>query len=296
MNNWLFSFLITGCFTLTLVPACLEAEERFDLCGPDQDPFRSDSADECGYERRNIDFTTQFVRINNDWLKLVLTGAESAFRNGNRDEFRRWISLSAQFVVFLEENAHELGSSPYVRNRLRLEYSLARMVNDGPAKGILVMPQDVKRWLPRTANPLFAGNAHILRQDLFRSLLIVGASINVYWKNRGKLPTTLQDLVNDKDSGLNESDLCFEDARIRYTQDADFWKLRLGGGDEKDEPVRDFLPAIDYVTGLKCSEIWFASTYSEKRKELFELGHVWSSDIRCSCYLKDGVIHRGRLP
>ena len=154
-------------------------------------------------------------------------------------------------------------------------------------------PQDIKRWLPRTANPLFAGNVHILRQDLFRSLLIVGAGINVYWKNRGKLPTTLQDLVKDKDSGLNESDFRFEDARIRYTQDVGFWKLRVGGESREDEPMRDFMPALDYVAGLKCSEIWFASTYSQKRKELFERGYVESSDIRCSSYLKNGVIHRG---
>lgn len=294
MNNRLLSILLIGCLTLNPVSVRLVAEDRFDLCGSDQDPFRRDPVDECGYERRNIDFTAQFVRINNDWLKQVLTGAESASRNGNLDEFRRWISLSAQFVAFLEENAHELGSSPYVRNRLRLEYSLARMVNGSSANGVLVAPQDVKRWLPLTTSHLFAGNVHILRQDMFRSLLIVGAGINVYWKNRGKLPTTLQDLVDDKDSGLNESDLRFEDACIRYTQDADFWKLRLGGGDGEDEPVRDFMPAIDYIMGLKCSEVWFASTYSQKRKELYERGYVRSSDIRCSCYLKGGVIHRGR--
>lgn len=284
--------------SLCLIPGfphvCLRADDRFDLCGPDQDQFKEDITGSESDERKNVDFVVQISKMHNGWMKQALTGAESAFQNGNYEAFRRWMSLASRFVLFLEENANELGSSPYVRNRLRLEYSLARMINGSSAKGILVMPQNVKTWLPRTKNPLFHGNEHVSRQEAFRSLLVVGAGVNAYWKHFGKLPQTLKNLIKGNVEDLNEDDLYLKGEHIKYSHEVAFWKLRIGGENREDEPLHDFMPAVDYVAGLKCPEIWFASTYSQKRKELFERGHVESSDIRCAGYLKNGVIHRGR--
>ena len=293
MNKRFFR-IVAACLTLGAIPVRLMADDQFDLCGPDLCLSGEGAVDESAYERRKIDVAVQFARANAEWMQFALTSAEIAFRNGDNVEFGRWTSVASQFLLFLDANAKEIGSSPFVRNRLRFEYSLARMINGDSSKGILVMPQDVKRLLPRATNRVFLGDAHVRRQDEFRSLLIVGAALTAYRNARGRFPQSLQDLVKDSASDLTEEELYLDGELIRYTHDANFWKLRIGGGSHKDEPLLDFMPAIDYVAGLKCPEIWFASTYSQRRKELFEKGRVNSSDVRCSSYLKNGVIHRGR--
>lgn len=282
------------CLTIGAFQIYLMADDRFDLCGPDMLSSGEEVADESVYERQKLDVAVQFAKTNADWMQLALTGAETAFKNGDRVEFWRWMSVASQFVSFLDANAGEIGSSPFVRSRLRFEYSLARMINGDTAKGIFVMPQDVKRLLPCATNRAFVGNAHVRRQDEFRSLLIVGAAITAYRNAQGRLPQSLRDLVKGDVIGLNEEDLYLDGELIKYAHDADFWKLRIGGDGREDEPPLDFMPAVDYVAGLKCPEIWFASTYSQRRKELFERGRVNSSDVRCSGYLENGVIHRGR--
>ena len=55
------------------------------------------------------------------------------------------------------------------------------------------------------------------------------------------------------------------------------------------------MPSVDYVAGMNCEEIWFASNYWKKRRELFDKGFLDSNDIRCRCYLKRNIIYRGSL-
>lgn len=270
------------------------ADDRFDLCGPLEISFVAETNDTDVCEQQKIAFVSRFGKINNEWMRWVLTGAESAFKCGNKEEFQRWITMVSQFVLFLEDNVEVLGSSPYIRHRLQLEYAIARLINSAEEKGLVVLPQDVKSWLPRTKSQLLKENAHIVLQEKFRSLLIVGAGLNAYWRDTHQLPQELRNLLQMGKLGLNAQDLCYEEESIKYVFDEDFWKLRLGGEEGRDEPMRDFLPALDYVAGLKVSEIWFASTYSAKRKELYEKGILESEDVRCACYLKNGIIYRGR--
>lgn len=290
MNRRLFAMCVL--IGLSLVVRTW-ADDQFDLCGPRADPFREESHETRSRERQKIDFVSKLGGINEEWLRWVLTGAESAFKSGDGAEFRRWITTASRFVVFLEENAHLMGSWPYVRHRLQLEYALARLINGNGGKGIMVMPSNVREWLPCTKNPLFKENEHVLRQEKFRCLLIVGSGLNAYRSRHRGHPRTLRDLLQDEALKLNEQDFQFANEPVKYVHEDGFWKLRLGGETEPDEPTRDFMPAIDFITGLKRTEMWFASTYSQKRRELFEKERIESDDVRCACYIKNGMIYRG---
>lgn len=293
MNRYFLKVTICVCL-LSISLTRVGADDRFDLCGPLKMPFVADSNDMDAYEQQRVDFVLKFGKINNEWIRCVLTGAETAFKCGDKEEFQRWIMIASQFVLFLEDNVKNLGSLPYIRHRLQLEYALARLINSKEGTGLVVLPQDVKRWLPRSQNDLLKKNAHVILQEKFRCLLIVGAGLNAYWRDTHQLPSELRDLLQIGNLDLDVHDLGYEEMPIKYVFDGDFWKLRLGGEKGRDEPIRDFLPAVDYIAGIKVSEMWFASTYSAKRRELYEKGALESEDIRCACYLKNGIIYRGR--
>ena len=180
-----------------------------------------------------------------------------------------------------------------VRDRLSLEYSIARAINGGRAGGVRITPADVRRWLPPVAVPGMADNLHVVRQEMFRTLLIVGAGLETWLGSHGRLPDTLRELLSDGDLRLSETDLAHGGNAVAYRHDGRFWKLKLCDVESAEEPIMDFTPAVDEVAGLQCPEIWFASTYSRKRLELFEKGFIESADIRCRCYLKNGIVHRG---
>lgn len=293
MNRYFLKVMTCVCLlSIPLTQVC--ADDRFDLCGPLEMPFVAETNDMDAYEQQKVDFVSKFGKVNNEWIRWVLTGAESAFKSGDKEEFQRWIMIASQFVLFLEDNVKTLGSLPYIRHRLQLEYALARLINSEEGTGLIVLPQDVKRWLPRTQNDLLKKNAHIILQEKFRCLLIVGAGLNVCWRDTHQLPCELRDLLQIGKLDLDVHDLGYEEMPIKYVFDGAFWKLRLGGEEGRDEPIRDFLPAVDYIAGIKVSEMWFASTYSAKRRELYEKGALESEDIRCACYLKNGIIYRGR--
>ena len=68
-----------------------------------------------------------------------------------------------------------------------------------------------------------------MKTEKFKVLLVVGASINGYRRQTGRLPSDLHELIDNKELGLRMSDLYFDDMKIVYVHDSDFWKLRLGG-------------------------------------------------------------------
>ena len=236
---------------------------------------------------------SRFARADQDWMCQALTWAEIAAYRGDFAGCDRWMCLAAGFLKFHEANVGTLGDGMLVRNRLRLEYSIARIINNGRGAGVRVTPADVKRWLPPVAAPSMAGNRHVVRQEMFRTLLVIGAGLEVWLGRHGSLPDGLRELLADGDMRISESDLEHGGDAVSYRHEDDFWKLRLSSVKSAEEPIRDFMPAVDDVSGLQCPEMRFTSTYSQKRLELFKTGFIESTDIRCRCYLKNGIVHRG---
>lgn len=235
----------------------------------------------------------RFARADQDWMCQALTWAELAAHRGDFAGCDRWMCLAAGFLKFHEANVGILGDGMLVRDRLSLEYSIARAINGGRAGGVRITPADVRRWLPPVAVPGMADNLHVVRQEMFRTLLMVGAGLETWLCSHGRLPDTLRELLSDGDLRLSEADLAHGGNAVAYRHDGRFWKLKLCDVESAEEPIMDFMPAVDEVAGLQCPEIWFASTYSRKRLELFEKGFIESVDIRCRCYLKNGIVHRG---
>lgn len=242
---------------------------------------------------RKTRIASRFARADREWMRHALTWAELAVADGDFAECDRWMRIAAGFLGLHMENAGTLGDGMLVRDRLSLEYSIARAINGGRAGGVRITPADVRRWLPPVAVPGMAGNRHVVRQEMFRTLLIVGAGLETWLGRHGGLPDTLRELLSDGDLRLSEADLAHGGNAVAYRHDGRFWKLKLCDVESAEEPIMDFMPAVDEVAGLQCPEIWFASTYSRKRLELFEKGFIESVDIRCRCYLKNGIVHRG---
>lgn len=236
---------------------------------------------------------SRFARADREWMRHAMTWAELAVADGNFAECDRWMRIAAGFLGLHMENAGTLGDGMLVRDRLSLEYSIARAINGGRAGGVRITPADVRRWLPPVAVPGMADNLHVVRQKMFRTLLVIGAGLEVWLGRHGSLPDGLRELLADGDMRISESDLEHGGDAVFYRHEDDFWKLRLSSEKSAEEPVRDFMPAVDDVSGLQCPEMWFASTYSQKRLELFKTGFIESTDIRCRCYLKNGIVHRG---
>lgn len=235
----------------------------------------------------------RFARADREWMRHALTWAELAVADGDFAECDRWMRIAAGFLKFHGENVDTLGDGMLLRDRLSLEYSIARAINGGRAGGVRITPADVRRWLPPVAVPGMADNLHVVRQEMFRTLLMVGAGLETWLGSHGRLPDTLRELLSDGDLRLSEADLAHGGNAVAYRHDGRFWKLKLCDVESAEEPIMDFMPAVDEVAGLQCPEIWFASTYSRKRLELFEKGFIESVDIRCRCYLKNGIVHRG---
>lgn len=271
----------------------------FDFCGvgtgrvarvADRSPGQAEGGESLCRESR---IASRFARADREWMRHALTWAELAVACGDFAECDRWMRIAAGFLGLHMENAGTLGDGMLVRNRLSLEYSIARAINGGRAGGVRITPADVRRWLPPVAVPGMADNLHVVRQEMFRTLLMVGAGLETWLGRHGGLPDTLRELLSDGDLRLSEADLAHGGNAVAYRHDGRFWKLKLCDVESAEEPIMDFMPAVDEVAGLQCPEIWFASTYSRKRLELFEKGFIESADIRCRCYLKNGIVHRG---
>ena len=271
----------------------------FDFCGvgnvrvarvADRSPGQAEGD---GSLCRKTRIASRFARADREWMRHALTWAELAVAGGDFAECDRWMRIAAGFLKFHGENVDTLGDGMLVRDRLSLEYSIARAINGGRAGGVRITPADVRRWLPPVAVPGMADNLHVVRQEMFRTLLKVGAGLETWLGRHGGLPDTLRELLSDGDLCLSETDLAHGGNAVVYRHDGRFWKLKLCDVESAEEPIMDFMPAVDEVAGLQCPEIWFASTYSRKRLELFEKGFIESVDIRCRCYLKNGIVHRG---
>ena len=210
-----------------------------------------------------------------------LKNAEFAAEKGDSFSCDRYMNFAADILSLHNKYSDVVGNGLFVRMRLIMEYSIARMVNNRIPTSIAIRPSQINNWLRNAIaykNPFH--NKHIQKQEDFKRLLIVGASIELYFRENGTTPSSLDEIC---DIGAVKG--------IHYVQDGNFWKIRLGVGEQ--EPFYDFFPAVDDFTGTCYDELWFASTYSSKRKELYLNGSLSSEDARCSCYIANGVIRRG---
>jgi hypothetical protein len=269
----------------------------FDYIGPSTNILAENASSELNEENSRVLFSEieckSFFPAEECMFLSILTLAEVAYSRNLEHDFRRWMTIASNYLRFQNESVPLIGDALFVRNRLHFEYSLSRFINKMQTGDISITPDDVRRWLPSTQQTSLAENQHIIRQERFRTLLILGSGVMIYLKKEGRLPPSLEKIKLEDEIGLRDEDKRFQDEEVVYQCEGDFWKLRIGKAMEK-EPLYEFLPAIDRISGLKCDLIWFSSAFTQKRKELFDKGYLRNVDIRCSGYIKDGILYRGR--
>ena len=220
-----------------------------------------------------------------------LSAAELRACAGDGESYRSCMDMAGNLLRFLLRNEHVAGASVFDSNLARTEISLARVVNGKFGRRIVVSASDIKRWLPEIEGKDSKDRVNLTR---YRTLLVIGAAIEQYRRAHDSLPENLKALVDEEGLGISESDLSFGNMRVEYRTAPEFWKLRLGSYKRSvPEPIYDFVPAAFQVAGMFVDEVWFASTYTQKRKELFENGYLPSDDPFCRCRLKGCIVVRG---
>lgn len=240
-------------------------------------------------------FITDAAQLNAKGFSHVFQSclAMSEFQAGRGDEksYCRYMDTVGELLRFLLENSRVFGKSVFDGCFAMTGNSLARIVNGRYGRKAVLTASDIKRWLPIIENRCDRDSDCLNR---FRSLLVLGAAIEQYRREHGQLPEGVLGLADDNRFGIVPSDLSFCGDEIEYRKELDFWKLRIGRGKRKtEEPIFDYVPAAYRVAGLFVDEVWFASTYSLKRQELFANGFLWSDDVDCRCRLKGCVVIRG---
>jgi len=288
---------------LAFVPFLCVAKDdtltEFDFCGfPDSRCSVSNLGVHVGRAELPWEFQevlTKAAQQDGLGLTLVFQGylssAEVWACSGDVESYRSTMDAVGDLLRFLLKNEHVAGRSMFDCNLARTENSLARVINGKFGRRIEVSASDIKRWLPEIEEK---GSKDRVNLKRFRTLLAIGAAIEQYRRANNRLPENLQALVDEKDLGIAESDLSSGGLRVEYRIAPAFWKLRLGSYERRGpEPIYDFVPAVFQIAGVVVDEVWFASTYTQKRKELFDNGCLASDDPFCQCRLKGCIVIRG---
>ena len=290
-------------FALAFVPFLCVAKDdgltEFDFCGiPDSLCTVSNLGVQVGCAElpmESQEFLTDAAQRQALGFSLAfqadLSTAELWACAGDSESYRSRMDMVGNLLRFLLRNEHVAGASVFDCNLARTEISLARVINGKFGRRIEVSAGDIKRWLPEIEEKDSKDRASLKR---FRALLLIGAAIEQYRLAHNRLPDNLMALVDEEGLGIFESDLSSGHLRVEYRIASEFWKLRLGSYERRvPEPIYDFVPAVFQVAGVVVDEVWFASTYTQKRKELFENGCLPSDDPLCRCRLKGCVVVRG---
>lgn len=87
----------------------------------------------------------------------------------------------------------------------------------------------------------------------------------------------------------------FYGERLSYRVKGDGRMLHSGGINRKKDssPWGVFIPCVEPTGGIPTDEVWFASSYSHVRKELYSKGSVQDSYPMYRCYMRGRAVYRG---
>lgn len=222
---------------------------------------------------------------------LFLVDAEMAAATGDRGRVCEAMKAYSRLFEYQDEFLPLIGDAALIESRYQAEYAIARMINDRREGSVRITSEDVVRWLPDVQRDSLAANKHIIRQNDFRTLLVLGALIETRRVRDGVLPDSLDEILDEAPLSAGRKKMVRLTEGDVYTHKGDYWKLRLHG--TGGEPEGEFIPVIDQIAGTVYPEIWFASTYSSKRISLIEEGCLANESPKCKCYFDNGIIRRG---
>lgn len=281
---------------------CMAGDEKlvgFDFCGIPRmagvvsNGEVSAAADDLPLEYHQ--FLSDVARVNAQGYAFVFQSALSLaeFRAGMGDgeSYGRGMEYAGKMLRLLMADSEIVGKSAFDCNYARTANSIARIVNGGQGRKVMPTARDIRRWLPKIEGRTDRDATCLMR---FRTLLVLGAAIEWYRTVHTHLPESLWQLVEERGLGITAEDLAYGGMEVEYWKNPGFWKLRVGSGRRlKEAPLYDFVPEFYQVAGIFADEVWFVSTYTQKRVELFRRGCLASEDVLCRCRLKGCIVVRG---
>ena len=214
------------------------------------------------------------------WIKnfhYLLVHMEAFAMTGDALQFEEYSSAIAGCLRQYEEHLSVYGDGVLRINRFRLEYALARIVNDRSGGVLPLSPDSIRKILPALSGEA-AGLDALWRkkQDTFRVMLLIGSAIERSRSQNKKLPESISLL----DSISSDELLDAWGNRIKYVSSGSDWKLYSSGGTDIEDDVRltVVIPELDRLNGRLTPQVWFSSNFSALRVELFE-GRVINKNV-----------------
>ena len=229
------------------------------------------------------------------WLYVHLVMAEATGLSGDVKRFSGYGETFCSLIQVYEKHSDVLGNFSIRRFRPKLEYMLARFINDRRSVTVKLLPMDIRKILP----PL-SGCNEVWTESLwnswrsretFRRMLIVGAGLEECLRKRGRLPDSLERL-----EGVNAKEV--KDAygnAFSYFFRQHEWMLYSRGNEKGvyENHWDVYVPCNEITGGHSTTEMWFASSFSRKRQELYKAGVLNEGYHSYRCYMRGNKIYRG---
>ena len=236
------------------------------------------------------------VALNDyNWLYVHLVMAEAVGLAGNIKMFNSYGTAFCSLIQVYEKHSDVLGTFNIRRFRPKLEYMLARLINDRRSVTVKLRPMDIRKILPpiTECNEVWTESSwnSWRSRETFRRMLIVGAAIEEYLRKSDGTPDSL-DLLEDVNA--KEKKDAYGNV-FSYSSQKKEWML-YSRGDEmgKVENHWDvYVPCNGITGGHSTTEMWFASSFSRKRQELYKSGVLNDGYPSCRCYMRGNTIYRG---
>ena len=224
-------------------------------------------------------------------MYCLLAVMEASALAGERGRFLRHCEMFRELLRVADGYPDVLGSASSRLLRLKIGYVLAKVINDRRAGVLKLSPSDVRMALPMVAPPHMQGGKWGESYETFRRMLIVGAGLEEALRSTGSLPYSLDDVKCVEDGETRD----FHGAKFSYRMKGSEWMIHSGGICQRKDtsPWNVFIPCVEQTGGIPTDEMWFASSYSAVRKELYLKGSVHDANPLYRCYMRGRVVYRG---
>ena len=241
-----------------------------------------------GLSMRDISF---ICSSHMTWLYEIVVLAEANGVSGNKDKFMRYGTGLAEIMGVLDRRRDVMGDLVPRWLRNQVESMLARLLNDRRQSTVRLLPSDIRELLPEFGvESARYKEFHVS----FRNMLVVGAAIERHLRENGRMPDSLSELgdvaPDEKKDAYGEP--------LSYRHKGDDWMLHSGGREKAkdDGPWNVYVPYIECIGGWLTDEVWFSSTFSRCRKELYSNGVINDNHPAYRCYMHGNAMYRGDRP
>jgi hypothetical protein len=235
------------------------------------------------------------VALNDyNWLYVHLVIAEAVGLAGNRKMFNSYGTAFCSLIQVYEKHSEVLGTFNIRRFRPKLEYMLARIINDRRPGTVKLLPADVRRILPPLSSKGVVWDENLWHSwrthETFRRMLIVGSALEYHLRKFGQLPHSLETLDCVGQEELKDA----YGKRFSYRRNKCEWMIfSCGKETERETPWDVYIPCVGITGGYATTETWFASSFSRKRQELYKSGCLNDAYPAYRCYMRGNVVYRG---